>query len=204
MLSNWTSGNAERNAHAGQSIGQRCRRSRRRIGLDPEAAVLERIGRQRHATARAWSIESFPIDVVSAAVELAKARQDLVQLAPLVERAEPCSPPFSSRIVAPSASKVLPGPISTKSETPVWLSARIASAKRTASSAWSRQYLASGGSCIGVAETVEIHGDFRRLALHGGGDASRTRPRPAASMENGRHGKQSAIGIECRDPQNAR
>ena len=33
-------------AHAGQSIGKRSRRSRRRIGLDPEAAVLERIGRQ--------------------------------------------------------------------------------------------------------------------------------------------------------------
>src|SRR5262249_4904899 len=76
-------------AYAGQSIGKRFSRSRRRAGLDPETAVVERLGRERHATAGAWLIESLPINVVTAAIKLAEARQDLVHLAALAERAEP-------------------------------------------------------------------------------------------------------------------
>src|SRR5262249_21245400 len=56
--------------------------------------MLERIGRQWRATARVWLIKSLPVDVITAAVEPAKARQDLIQLASFAERAEPCLPAF--------------------------------------------------------------------------------------------------------------
>src|SRR5262249_7614758 len=60
-------------AYASQSIGKRPPRSRCRVGLDPETAVLERIGRERHATTSVWAIESLPTNLVTAALELAAA-----------------------------------------------------------------------------------------------------------------------------------
>ena len=77
-------------AHAGQTIGASSCRSRCRVGFYPEAAAVERIGRQRHATTTIWSIEFVPIDGVAATIELAQAGQDRFRLASFAERAEPC------------------------------------------------------------------------------------------------------------------
>src|SRR5262245_45151437 len=52
--------------------------------------MLEGIGRQCRTTVRVGLIEYLPIDVETATIELAEAREDLVQLAPIAERAEPC------------------------------------------------------------------------------------------------------------------
>jgi hypothetical protein len=75
--------------HAGQSFGGSGQRSRRGIGLDPEPAVLERIGRQRYATTRRGPVESFPIDIESTAIERSETGQDLVRLTSPAEGAEP-------------------------------------------------------------------------------------------------------------------
>src|SRR5262249_18439743 len=59
--------------------------------------MLERIGRQGHASAAEKPMEFIPVDLVAPAIQGAEARQDLVQLPAPADRAEPrCLKPIEA------------------------------------------------------------------------------------------------------------